>query len=63
MPHYIADYIYDLCLTMNAFYQNNHINNLEDEDKKNSWIYVLNTANKILKEMLYLLMIDIPTVM
>lgn len=63
MPHHIADYIYDLCLTMNAFYQNNHINNLEDEDKKNSWIYVLNTANKILKEMLYLLMIDIPTVM
>lgn len=63
MPHHIADYIYDLCLTMNAFYQNNHINNLEDEDKKNSWIYVLNTANKILKQMLYLLMIDIPTVM
>ena len=63
MPHHIADYIYDLCLTMNAFYQNNHINNLDDEDKKNSWIYVLNTANKILKEMLYLLMIDIPTVM
>ena len=41
----------------------NHINNLEDENKKNSWIYILNTANKILKEMLYLLMIDIPTVM
>ena len=63
MPHHIADYIYDLCLTMNTFYQNNHINNLEDENKKNSWIYILNTANKILKEMLYLLMIDIPTVM
>lgn len=63
MPHYIADYIYDLCLNMNAFYQNNHLKTEEDEDKKNSWIYVLNTANKILKEMLYLLMIDIPTVM
>lgn len=63
MPHHIADYIYDLCLAMNTFYQNNHINNLDDEDKKNSWIYILNTANKILKEMLYLLMIDIPTVM
>ena len=63
MPHHVADYIYDLCLTMNTFYQNNHINNLDDENKKNSWIYILNTANKILKEMLYLLMIDIPTVM
>lgn len=62
-PHHIADYVYDLCLTMNAFYQNNHINNLEDDEKRNSWIYILNTANKILKEMLYLLMIDIPTVM
>ena len=63
MPHHIADYIYDLCLTMNAFYQNNYIKNELDENKKDSWIYILNTANKILKELLYLLMIDIPTVM
>lgn len=63
MPSYIAEYIYDLCVTMNTFYQNNHINGLEDENQKSSWLYVLNTANKVLKELLYLLMIDIPTVM
>ena len=48
---------------MNTFYQNNHINGLEDENQKSCWLYVLKTANKVLKELLYLLMIDIPTIM
>lgn len=63
MPSNIAEYIYDLCVTMNTFYQNNHINGLEDEKQKSGWLYVLKTANQVLKELLYLLMIDIPTVM
>lgn len=63
MPSYIADYVYDLCVTVNSFYQNNHINNLQDEVKKNNWIYVLNLTNKILKEMLNILVIDIPSIM
>ena len=63
MPSYIADYIYDLCMIVNSFYQNNHINNLDDIEKKNNWIYVLNLSNKILKEMLDILAIEIPSVM
>lgn len=63
MPSYIADYLYDLCVIVNSFYQNNHINNEEDINKKNSWIYVLNLTNKIIKEMLNILVIDIPSVM
>lgn len=63
MPSYIADYVYELCVIVNSFYQNNHINNELDENKKNSWIYILNLTNKILKEMLNILVIDIPSIM
>ena len=63
MPSSVAEYIYDLCVNMNTFYQNNHINGLEDESQKSCWLYVLKTANQVLKELLYLLMIDIPTIM
>lgn len=63
MPSYIADYIYDLCVTVNSFYQNNHINNELDTEKKNNWVYILNLTNKILKEMLNILVIEIPSVM
>ena len=61
--HYIAEYIYDLCVLMNSFYQNNHISNLEDKEKLNDWVSVIKLANKIIKESLKLLMIDIPTEM
>ena len=63
MPNYIANYIYDTCVLLNAFYQNNHINSTDDETQKNEWLYVLSLANKIIKEMLTLLMIDIPSAM
>ncbi len=62
-PSVIAEYTYDLCVLVNAFYQNNHIIGDSNEVKKNDWIYVLNLTNKILKEMFDLLIIDIPTVM
>ena len=63
MPNYIADYLYDLCVLINTFYQNNHINSLDNNIIKNNWIYLLSTINKMLKELLYLLAIDIPTEM
>ena len=63
MPSYIAEYVYDLCVIVNSFYQNNHVNNELDEEKKNSYIYILKLTNKILKEMLNILVIDIPSVM
>lgn len=63
MPSYIAEYLYELCVIVNSFYQNNHINNEKDIEKQNSWIYILNLTNKIIKEMLNILVIDIPSVM
>ena len=62
-PSFIAEYIYNICVLMNAFYQNNHISNLEDKEKLNDWVSVIKLANKIIKEMLNLLIIDIPTEM
>lgn len=62
-PNYIAEYIYNLCVAMNAFYQNNHIANLTDENKLNDWVSVIELANKIIKDMLQLLIIEIPTEM
>lgn len=62
-PHYIADYLYNLCVVVNNFYQNNYLTNLEEKEKKNDWIQVLSLTNKIIKELLNLLIIDIPSVM
>ena len=62
-PNFIADYLYEICVCTNAFYQNNHLSNLDDETKKSDWIYVLNLTNKIIKDLLQLLVIDIPTIM
>ncbi len=59
-PNYIAEYIYNICVAMNAFYQNNHIDTLEDKKKLNDWASIIKLANKIIKEMLTLLIIDIP---
>lgn len=62
-PSFISEYIYNLCVLMNSFYQNNHISNLEDKEKLNDWISIIRLSNKIIREMLNLLIIDIPTEM
>ena len=62
-PFYIADYIYDLCLLLNNFYQNNNISNLCYDVNKNDWLFILNLSNRVLKELLNLLIIDIPSKM
>ena len=62
-PFYIADYVYDLCLLMNNFYQNNNISNLKDEEQKQDWLYILNLSNRIVKQLLELLIIEIPSKM
>ena len=62
-PFYIADYVYDLCLLLNNFYQNNNISSLDDEVKKSDWLFILSLSNKILKELLSLLIIEIPSKM
>lgn len=63
MPSYLVDYIYNLAVITNTFYQNNHINGLDDTIKKNDWLYILNLTNNILNSMLNLIMIDIPKFM
>lgn len=63
MPSYIADYLYDLAITANNFYQNNHINSCDDDIKEADWLYIINLTKKILKEMLDLIIIDVPTIM
>lgn len=62
-PHYIADYVYNLSVASNIFYQNNYINNLEDKTNKNDWLNVLELTNTVIKELLYLLAIEIPSIM
>lgn len=62
-PHYVTDYIYQLALLTNTFYQNNHILGLDDEIKKQDWLYVLSLTSKVLEEMLDLIMIEIPKFM
>ena len=63
MPHFIADYIYDLCVLANIFYQQNHINGEKNKEKINDWLNIINLVEQILKEMLDLLVIDIPSKM
>jgi arginyl-tRNA synthetase len=62
-PSFVADYVYELCVAVNAFYQNNYINNLEDEVKKNDWLLILNISSRVIKKMLNLLIIEIPSQM
>lgn len=62
-PSYIADYLYDLCVCANSFYTTNHILDLIDKEKQNNWVYVLNLMNNIIKDLLNLLAIDIPSKM
>lgn len=60
MPSIIANFLYEMCVNMNAFYEKNHINNLSDIEKKENWLLLLTLSNKIIKEMLDLLIIEIP---
>lgn len=62
-PNYLVDYIYNIAVLSNHFYQNNHIQSENDEIKKQSWLYVLSLTNQVLREMLELIMIEIPKFM
>ena len=63
LPSYVAEYVYDLCNTLNSFYQNINISKLEDEKVKNDYLNVLSVAYKVICECLNMLMIEIPSVM
>ena len=63
LPSILANYLYELCVLLNTFYEKNHINNLEDENKKEDWILLLSLTTKIIKTLLDLLVIKIPSKM
>ena len=63
LPSYIAEYLYELCCLVNIFYQTNHIANNENEEIKQEWLLVLEITSKIIKELLHLLVIKIPSEM
>ena len=61
-PHIIANYLYELSVIANNFYQTNHMANLE-ESIKNDYDIVLTYNNFVLKSLLELLGIHIPKTM
>ena len=63
MSSVIANFLYEICVLVNAFYENNHINNLEDDKKKTDWVTLLDLTTKIIKDLLDLLAIEIPSKM
>ena len=63
MPSYVAEYLYDLAVITNAFYQNNNISTLENNDIKDTWITLLSYTYKVIEKLLSLLMIEIPSQM
>jgi arginyl-tRNA synthetase len=63
MPSILANYLYEICVLVNAFYENNHINNLEDENNKKDWVTLLYLTTKIINTLLDILVIEIPTKM
>lgn len=60
MPNFIAEYLYEICVFASSFYEQNHISNLDDEIKANDWLYIIYVTSKIIKDMLYLLGIEMP---
>ena len=63
MPHYIAEFLYDLAVLTNTFYQNNNISNLEDLDNKKDWVNLLSYTYTVMEKLLSLLIIEIPSQM
>lgn len=63
MPHYIADYLYDLAVLTNTFYQNNNIMKLQNMDNKEDWISLFSYIYDAIEKLLSLLVIKIPSEM
>ncbi len=61
-PHFIAEYLYDLSVIANNFYQNNKVNGLSGTQKVDFEV-ILGFNNKVLETLLGLLGISIPKMM
>ncbi len=62
-PNYICDYVYNLASEVNLFYTNNIVLTEKDEIKRNDYLTILDTSNKIIKDFLFIIGIEIPTEM
>ena len=60
MPSIIANYLYEIGVLVNAFYENNHINNLENDENKKDWVTLLSLCTKLIQALLDILVIEIP---
>lgn len=60
MPSIIANFLYEICVLTNAFYENNHINNLENKEIKKDWVTLLYLTTNIIKDLLNILGLEIP---
>lgn len=58
-PHYIANYLYELCVLSNNFYETNKINDMND-NVKCEIIYLLKFNNLVIETLLSLLGIYLP---
>lgn len=63
MPHFLCEYVFDLCNIINNFYQNNNIKNEEDLEKKNDYLNILDYSYKLIEVILNALVIEIPNEM
>lgn len=63
LPSVIAEFVYDLCNTVNSFYQNINISKIEDEIIKNDYLNVLKLAFDEIVACLDMLIIKIPSEM
>lgn len=54
-PHKVCEYVYELSNNFNKFYNDTRILSEEDEDKKGSWLVLINLVKDILEQCLDLL--------
>ena len=59
-PDVIANYLYDVCVLSNGFYEHNRVNDSANEIKE-QWISLLIFANKVITEFSSLLGLEMPT--
>lgn len=58
-PHFIANYLYELCVITNNFYETNKLSKMDEKTKQDTLI-ILNFTNRVIKTLLELLGISIP---
>ena len=59
-PSVICKFIYELSNDFNTFYHEHNIINEENQDKKNNYIFILYLVDRIIRDALSILAIDVP---